>query len=57
LADQLPGGWADRGGREPPGRGPIIGTQAVATSPPTAALLIGGLANMVFNAGLYKSAI
>src|SRR5436190_10298078 len=38
-----------------PGAGAIIGTQAVATSPPDGyTLLIGGLANMVFNAGLYK---
>jgi tripartite-type tricarboxylate transporter receptor subunit TctC len=39
-----------------PGAGAIIGTQAVATSPPDGyTLLIGGLANMVFNAGLYKN--
>jgi tripartite-type tricarboxylate transporter receptor subunit TctC len=39
-----------------PGAGAIIGTQAVATSPPDGyTLLIGGLANMVFNAGLYKT--
>jgi tripartite-type tricarboxylate transporter receptor subunit TctC len=39
-----------------PGAGAIIGTQAVVTSPPDGyTLLIGGLANMVFNAGLYKN--
>src|SRR5262245_56068865 len=38
------------------GAGAIIGTQAVATSPSDGyTLLIGGLANMVFNAGLYKN--
>jgi tripartite-type tricarboxylate transporter receptor subunit TctC len=39
-----------------PGAGAIIGTQAVANSPPDGyTLLIGGLANMIFNAGLYKN--
>jgi tripartite-type tricarboxylate transporter receptor subunit TctC len=39
-----------------PGAGAIIGTQAVVASPPDGyTLLIGGLANMVFNAGLYKN--
>jgi len=38
-----------------PGGGAIIGTQAVATSPPDGyTLLIGGLANIIFNSGLYK---
>jgi tripartite-type tricarboxylate transporter receptor subunit TctC len=39
-----------------PGAGAIIGTQAVVIAPPDGyTLLIGGLANMVFNAGLYKN--
>jgi tripartite-type tricarboxylate transporter receptor subunit TctC len=39
-----------------PGAGAIIGTQAVVTASPDGyTLLIGGLANMVFNAGLYKN--
>jgi tripartite-type tricarboxylate transporter receptor subunit TctC len=38
-----------------PGAGTIVGTQAVATSPPDGyTLLVGGLSNIVFNAGLYK---
>src|SRR4051812_38741514 len=38
-----------------PGAGAIIGTQAVATAPPDGyTLLIGGLANIIFNSGLYK---
>jgi len=38
-----------------PGAGAIIGTQAVASAPADGyTLLIGGLANMIFNAGLYK---
>jgi len=38
------------------GAGLIVGTQAVATAPPDGyTLLVGGLANIVFNAGLYKN--
>ena len=38
-----------------PGAGTIIGTQAVANAPPDGyTLLVGGLSNIVFNAGLYK---
>src|SRR3982751_3738826 len=37
------------------GGGMSIGTQGVATAPPDGyTLLVGGLANIVFNAGLYK---
>jgi tripartite-type tricarboxylate transporter receptor subunit TctC len=38
-----------------PGAGSIIGTQTVATAPADGyTLLVGGLSNIVFNAGLYK---
>jgi tripartite-type tricarboxylate transporter receptor subunit TctC len=38
-----------------PGAGTIIGTQAVATAQPDGyTLLVGGLSNVIFNAGLYK---
>jgi tripartite-type tricarboxylate transporter receptor subunit TctC len=38
------------------GAGLIVGTQAVATAPSDGyTLLVGGLANIVFNAGLYKN--
>jgi tripartite-type tricarboxylate transporter receptor subunit TctC len=38
-----------------PGAGSIVGTQSVVTSQPDGyTLLIGGLSNIVFNAGLYK---
>jgi tripartite-type tricarboxylate transporter receptor subunit TctC len=38
-----------------PGAGTIIGTQAAANAPPDGyTLLVGGLSNIVFNAGLYK---
>jgi tripartite-type tricarboxylate transporter receptor subunit TctC len=38
-----------------PGAGTIIGTQAVANAPADGyTLLVGGLSNIVFNAGLYK---
>src|SRR5262249_14739482 len=56
LADQLsrrPGQSVSVGKRA--GGGVNIGTQAVAIAPPDGTtLLIGGLANIVFNAGLYK---
>jgi tripartite-type tricarboxylate transporter receptor subunit TctC len=56
LADQL----AKRLGQSAvvenrPGAGTIVGTQAVINSPPDGyTLLIGGLSNIVFNAGLYQ---
>jgi tripartite-type tricarboxylate transporter receptor subunit TctC len=38
-----------------PGAGTIVGTQSVVTSAPDGyTLLVGGLSNIVFNAGLYK---
>jgi tripartite-type tricarboxylate transporter receptor subunit TctC len=38
-----------------PGAGTIVGTQAVTNAPPDGyTLLIGGLSNIVFNAGLYQ---
>jgi tripartite-type tricarboxylate transporter receptor subunit TctC len=38
-----------------PGAGTIVGTQSVVTAPPDGyTLLVGGLSNIVFNAGLYK---
>ena len=38
-----------------PGAGTIVGTQAVITAPPDGyTLLVGGLSNIVFNAGLYQ---
>jgi tripartite-type tricarboxylate transporter receptor subunit TctC len=38
-----------------PGAGSIVGTQSVVASPPDGyTLLVGGLSNIVFNAGLYK---
>jgi tripartite-type tricarboxylate transporter receptor subunit TctC len=38
-----------------PGAGSIVGTQAVIASPPDGyTLLVGGLSNIVFNAGLYN---
>jgi tripartite-type tricarboxylate transporter receptor subunit TctC len=38
-----------------PGAGSIVGTQSVVTSPADGyTLLVGGLSNIVFNAGLYK---
>jgi tripartite-type tricarboxylate transporter receptor subunit TctC len=56
LADQL----AKRLGQtvsveNRPGAGTVIGTQAVAAAPADGyTLLVGGLANMIFNAALYK---
>ena len=56
LADQL----AKRLGQSVvvenrPGAGTIVGTQAVINSPPDGyTLLVGGLSNIVFNAGLYQ---
>jgi tripartite-type tricarboxylate transporter receptor subunit TctC len=39
-----------------PGAGTIVGTKAVIAAPPDGyTLLVGGLSNIVFNAGLYKS--
>ena len=39
-----------------PGGGTIVGTKAVIASPPDGyTLLVGGLSNVVFNAGLYKN--
>ena len=39
-----------------PGGGTIVGTKAVIASPPDGyTLLVGGLSNIVFNAGLYKT--
>ena len=38
-----------------PGAGTIVGTQAVISAPPDGyTLLVGGLSNIVFNAGLYQ---
>src|SRR5262245_15195109 len=38
-----------------PGAGTVVGTQAVINSPPDGyTLLVGGLSNIVFNAGLYQ---
>ena len=38
-----------------PGAGTIVGTQAVINAPPDGyTLLVGGLSNIVFNAGLYQ---
>src|ERR1700745_4017257 len=38
-----------------PGAGTIVGTQFVVTAPPDGyTLLVGGLSNIVFNAGLYQ---
>ena len=38
-----------------PGAGLIVGSQSVTTAPPDGStLLVGGLANIIFNAGLYK---
>jgi len=38
-----------------PGAGSIVGTQSVVAAPPDGyTLLVGGLSNIVFNAGLYK---
>jgi tripartite-type tricarboxylate transporter receptor subunit TctC len=39
-----------------PGAGTVVGTKAVIASPPDGyTLLVGGLSNIVFNAGLYKN--
>ena len=39
-----------------PGAGTIVGTKAVISAPPDGyTLLVGGLSNIVFNAGLYKT--
>jgi tripartite-type tricarboxylate transporter receptor subunit TctC len=39
-----------------PGAGTIVGTRAVVAAPPDGyTLLVGGLSNIVFNAGLYKT--
>ena len=39
-----------------PGAGSVVGTKSVVTSPPDGhTLLVGGLSNIVFNAGLYKN--
>src|SRR5262245_21991532 len=39
-----------------PGAGTVVGTKAVVASPPDGyTLLVGGLSNIVFNAGLYKN--
>ena len=39
-----------------PGAGTVVGTKAVISSPPDGyTLLVGGLSNIVFNAGLYKN--
>jgi tripartite-type tricarboxylate transporter receptor subunit TctC len=39
-----------------PGAGTIVGTRAVVAAPPDGyTLLVGGLSNIVFNAGLYKA--
>jgi tripartite-type tricarboxylate transporter receptor subunit TctC len=39
-----------------PGAGTIVGTRAVVAAPPDGyTLLVGGLSNIVFNAGLYKN--
>ena len=41
--------------RTGPARGTVVGTQAVINSPPDGyTLLVGGLSNIVFNAGLYQ---
>ena len=38
-----------------PGAGTYLGTTAVVTAPPDGyTLLVGGLSNIVFNAGLYQ---
>src|SRR5882757_1604668 len=39
-----------------PGAGSVVGTKSVVVSPPDGyTLLVGGLSNIVFNAGLYKN--